>query len=120
MIRVDDFQYELKPWENAVDDDEAMKVWVVNQTMGETEKGDHFEFARIRKDGIEMLAGVLRNQDGDIKALIPAVFSRKHDGVWTQYYYNGVVIDVDADVEAAWRKVTDNGDIDQAVRDWLS
>ena len=102
-----------------MDDEESLKLWIVNQLMGETDKGDTFEFARVVEDGVELFTGVLKDRDGALKALVPALFSRKHDGVWTEVYYNGEVIDVDADVNAAWRKVTDQGDIDQAVKDWL-
>ena len=32
--------YNIDPWPNVTDQDEVMKLWVVNQLMGETEKGD--------------------------------------------------------------------------------
>ena len=119
MIKTNQFFYQLGPWENTVDDEESLKLWIVNQLMGETEKGDALEFARVAEDDVELCTGVLKDKDGALKSLIPALFSRKHDGVWTEVYYNGEVIDVDADVDAAWRKVPDQGDIDQAVKDWL-
>ena len=119
MIRINSFPHEEQPWGNVVDEDEIKKLWVVNQLMGETEKGDSFDFSYIREEGVELFTGVLRDQNGEVKALIPALFALKHDGVWTQVSYDGEVVDVDTDVDAAWRKVADNGDIDQAVKNWL-
>ena len=119
MIRINSFPYEQEPWGSAVDEEEETKLWVVNQLMGETEKGDSFEFAYIREDGIELYTGVLTDRNGEVKKLIPAVFAWKHDGVWSQVNYNGEVIDIDDNVAAAWRKVADNVDIDQVVKEWL-
>lgn len=121
--------YNIDPWPNVTDQDEVMKLWVVNQLMGETEKGDTMILARVTGPAdtpanpdwhrIELWTGILYGNDGKVKALIPALFSVKHDGVFTEYDYTGLVGETTADVEAEYREVTRDGDIDQAVREWF-
>ncbi len=115
--------YELKPWDNRVDFDAEAKLWVVNQLMGETEKGDVFSFALVAGSAtghkIDLYTGILYGSDGRLKALIPANLTVKHDGVFTNYEYTGLVGETTADVEAEYREVMRDGDIDQAVREWF-
>ena len=115
--------YDINLWENVTDQDEVMKMWVVNQLMGETEKGDVFSFAWVTgiESGhkIDLLTGILRGKDGELKALIPANLTVKHDGVFTEYDYTGQVNETTASVEAEYREITRDGDIDQAVQDWV-
>ena len=123
--------YDIIPWPNVTDQDEVMKLWVVNQLMGETEKGDTMILTRITGPKtaetpanpdwhrIELWTGILYDGDGEMKALIPALFSVEHDGVFTEYDYTGLVGETTADVEAVYREITQDGDIDQAVREWF-
>ena len=66
-----------------------------------------------------MEISLLRGKDGELKALIPANLTVKHDGVFSNYEYTGLVSETTADVEAEYREITENGDIDQAVREWF-
>ena len=118
MIRTSYFpqHYKVSPWKSALDEDEEAKLWIYSQLMGETEKGDTLEFVHAKGSGVELYAGVLKDRAGVQKALIPATFCWKHDGVFTEVEYAGTTNDTDDTIKAQWRE-GEPCDIDQVVQE---
>ena len=121
MIRIGSIPqkgYSITEWGSAMDSDQEAKVWIFHQLMGETQKGDTLEFVYITGNDLEVYAGILRDTGSQMKAFIPAILARLHDGVLTVFDYSGKVFQTDNTVESSCRKIGYHCDIDQAVRKW--
>lgn len=132
MIRIEYFPtgYNIDPWPNNTDEDETMKLWVVNQLMGETtEKDDTFMLAHVTgpdntfsdpdRHKIELWTGIIADKNMRTKALIPALFTVKHEGIFTEYDYTGLVGETEDNIEASYREARRDGSIDEAVLKWF-
>lgn len=99
----------ISPWNSENDSDDVAKTWVWNQLMGETAKGDILDFSIISKvqpnpkagcsaadndEVIEenLLAGILKDKDGKLKAIIPAIYEKIMDGIMDSVWFDGKTV----------------------------
>ena len=71
----------------------------------------------FEREDIILETGILKGKDGNIKALIPASLTRRHDGLVTINEFTGSVYEEDDAVITNRRVIAYDGDIDQAVRE---
>ena len=81
----------IKEWDRFVEDEEDAKVWIWNQLMGETAKGDTVEFMKIYRDNKKICAGILRDGKGKLKGIIPAIYEKIENDVAEILFYNGEI-----------------------------
>ena len=90
MIRnVDLGKYDIRVWDLSTETPETIS-WVWHQLMGEeTAKDDRLEFSIIVKGEVRLFAGVLRDQNGAVKGVIPERYSVYRDGVLDEVDHTG-------------------------------
>lgn len=90
MIRnVDLGKYDIREWDLSTETLETIS-WVWHQLMGEeTAKGDTLESSIIINREVRLFAGVLRDQNGAVKGVIPERYSVYRDGVLDEVDHTG-------------------------------
>ena len=90
MIRnVDLGKFDIREWDLTTETQETIS-WVWHQLMGEeTAKGDKLEFSIIINGEVRLFAGVLRDQNGVVKGVIPERYSVYRDGILDEIDHTG-------------------------------
>ena len=90
MIRIVDLEkYDIREWDLSTETPETIS-WVWHQLMGEgTTKGDTLEFSIIINGEVRLFAGVLRDQNGAVKGVIPERYSVYRDDVLDEVDHTG-------------------------------
>lgn len=82
-------KYDIREWDLSTETSETIS-WVWHQLMGEeTAKGDTLDFSIIINGEVRLFAGVLRDQNGAVKGVIPERYSVYRDGVLDEIDHAG-------------------------------
>lgn len=112
--------FDVREWQNNIQSDEDDKTWIWNQLMGETAKGDTLEFRIIKRGDQGLFAGVLRDKNGQMKALVPARFYRYHGEDLYEIDWKGKIHHDKPDVLGYQQEVTESEiGIEEAARQFL-
>ncbi len=90
--------FKIEKWDEFFDADRTAMTWIWNQLMGETEKGDTLEFVMICRPYERLYAGILRNAENEIKAIIPAMYEHHRNGILDTVDYKGCTEHDEGDV----------------------
>ena len=79
------------------DQDLRCREWIWRQLFGETAHGDDlvFSIVQMNSDKLEeqIYCGILKDQDGNVKAVVPAMYQREEDGLFYLVDYTGSAIE---------------------------
>ena len=65
-------------------------VWLYDQMMGETERGDKLEPRILSNNGMTVECGLLWGVNGNLKGVIPEMFSAEHGNEYICINPNGI------------------------------
>lgn len=112
---------EIQEWPDFGETDQNAREWIWNQLMGETAKGDTLEFVCITRRNEKLLAGLLRDTDGTIKGIVPALYEKAKDGMLKSVDYKGGVHLLELDsLDPVEKNERTNRDIDDYALELLT
>ena len=83
--------FSIDEWEAPDMIDERAMHWIWNELMGETAKGDTLSFVvitTIDNPKEKIFAGLLKDKNGEQKAIIPTIYENIKDGIMEVIDYN--------------------------------
>lgn len=109
------------PWCMEDGTDYEAREWIWHQLIGETGLGDTVEFCVLRRASNELFCALVKDKNGTLKTLVPAIVTTEVSGLFTAVYHNGMKMVGRVDSPDDGDEVSQvDVDMDELGRQWLN